>query len=141
MEGFQTDDESAKRFKVLPPAESSKTEAINYGDDKAGVFSLVVFRAADKEDDAFVRNDEKSNLDVKAVSRGSLVTRGVQPPRISRRSRTNCGPPRTPPRRRRNQGHRRAGRRTTTSKTSTSISRRSRSRNGPSSCGTYQPPN
>ncbi|HVS40018.1 MAG TPA: hypothetical protein VMS17_30950 [Gemmataceae bacterium] len=80
IDGYQGEGDTAKGFKVLAPA-ASRGQAVNYGDD-AGVFSLVVFRAADAEGDkAFVLGDEKHNQDVKAVSRGSLVTPGGdQPP-------------------------------------------------------------
>jgi hypothetical protein len=79
VDGFQKGNEKAQQFKVLPP-EASKGDEINYGDN-AGVFSLVVFRAAAKEEDAFVRNEEKRNQEVKAISRGSLISKVDQPPR------------------------------------------------------------
>jgi hypothetical protein len=79
IDGYQMDGESAKGFKVLAPT-TSKTQETNYGDD-AGVFSLVVFREAGKDDAAVVRQDQKRDEEVKAISRGSLTTRGEQPPR------------------------------------------------------------
>jgi hypothetical protein len=82
VEGFQKGDNSEETFKVLPP-ESSKGEEINYGDN-AGVFSMVVFREAKgKEDQAFVKDDEMRNQDVKAISRGSLSTKASEKPPLS----------------------------------------------------------
>ena len=79
VDGFQKGDEKAQQFKVLPP-ETSKGEEINYGDN-AGVFSVVVFRGATKEEEAFVVKEEKRKQDVKAISRGSLISKVDQPPK------------------------------------------------------------
>ncbi len=82
VDGFQGDNEVATGFKVLAPA-ASRARAVNYGDN-AGLFSLAVFRAAASDDDrALVTNDDKRNQDVKAVSRGSLVTPGGKQPEQS----------------------------------------------------------
>ncbi len=77
INGFQRTNEKAEAFTVPAPAASKE---INYGDN-AGVFSLVVFREAAKDEQtAFVPKDEQRNQEVKAISRGSLTTRGEQPP-------------------------------------------------------------
>ena len=77
VNGFQTSDQKAEEFKVLPPAAAKE---VNYGDN-AGVFSLVVFREATPEEQtAFVRKDEQRNQEVKAISRGSVAAPGAQPP-------------------------------------------------------------
>ena len=77
INGFQRTNAKAEAFKVAAPAASKE---MNYGDN-AGVFSVVVFREATQEEQtAFVQKDEQHNQEVKAISRGSLATRGEQPP-------------------------------------------------------------
>ena len=73
INGYQRSNQKAEEFKVLAPMASKD---LNYGDN-TGVFSLVVFREAAKEEQAaFVQKDEQHNQEVKAISRGSLATPG-----------------------------------------------------------------
>jgi hypothetical protein len=77
IEGFQKDDDTREAFDVKPVAESARM-AVQYG-RHAGTITMVVFRAANKDDEALVKADEDRTRDYVAIARGSMTPKGVRP--------------------------------------------------------------
>jgi hypothetical protein len=78
--GFQKGDKQAEEFSVAP-VETSKQNAVRYG-ESAGTISMIVYRAAvkdDAKDDVLVRKDDDRDVALKSLTRGNLAVTAARP--------------------------------------------------------------
>jgi hypothetical protein len=90
--GFQIDDKTVKKFKVLSPKESQENE-VYYGDN-AGTFHMATFQGnVVKEDPSIKVNEgrEETELALAAIGRGTLVLGDIEAGSLNALKRTLRG--------------------------------------------------